>query len=107
MAARNDVHEQLDPDTRAHEHLAAYAANRCSAEDIAATLRVLDAMMRPDAVEELAARMTCDQWGMPRVDTAYRKLRHQTWVKADALALRLYGVRQALVWATGQGDETQ
>lgn len=105
MPRGENSQRQIHPDTRALEHLAAHTVAGCPPEDIAATLRVLDAMMHPDPVEELARDMTCDAWGMPLTDTPLHGLTHQTWIRADAIALRLYDVRQALAQAAEQDGD--
>lgn len=91
--------QQIHPDTRAHEHLAARAVTSCAPEEIAAALKVLDAMMHPDTIEELAQDMTCDEAGQPLTDTPQRKLTYQTWIRADAIALGLHDVRESLAQA--------
>lgn len=88
--------QQIHPDTRAHQHLAARAVAGCSSEEVAAALKVMDVMMHPDTIEELAQDMTCDDAGRPLTDTPQRRLMQQTWIRADAIALGLHDVREAL-----------
>lgn len=88
--------QQIHPDTRAHHHMAARAVEGCSSEEVAAALKVLDVMMHPDTIEELAQDMTCDEAGRPLTDTPQRRLMHKTWLRADGIALGLHDVREAL-----------
>lgn len=85
-----------DSTDRAHDHLAAMAASTCSPEDIAAALRVLEAMTDEDHLRPLAAQMTRDPYGNPIMDTPEQKLTQGTWSDAHNLSMRLGDVTNAL-----------
>lgn len=86
-------------DDRAHDTLAASAAARCTPEDVAAALRVLDAMGDRGAVEKLARHIATDSCGNPLIDTPERHLAQATWSEANELGYRLESIRAALAHA--------
>jgi len=85
-----------DREDRAHDHLAAAAVRTCPPEDIAATLRVLEAMGDEEHLRPLRAQMTRDTSGNPIMDTPEQRLAQGTWSDAYDLGLRLRHVIYAL-----------
>lgn len=85
-----------DSTDRAHDHLAAAAVRNCSPEDIAAAVRVLEAMTDEDHLEPLRAQMTRDPYGNPIMDTPEQQLAQGTWSDAYDLSMRLGNLISAL-----------
>ena len=86
----------IDPDDRAHDHLAAAALRLCAPEDIDATMRVLTALQSDSLLQSLAEKITHDPHGNPVTDTPDQKLTQATWSAAHALQGRLRDLTTAL-----------
>lgn len=81
---------------RAEDHLCAAAVSTCSPEDIAAAIRVLDAMADQAHLEPLIAQMTRDPAGNPIMDTPERRLAQATFSYAHDLADRAWSLAGSL-----------
>lgn len=90
---------KTSPEDTAADFLADAVVGVCSPEDVAATLRVLDAMTDQSLTEHLADRMTLDQFGNPVMDTPETAFAQRTWSKATDLADRLRDLRAVLAHA--------
>lgn len=95
-----------DPDDRAHDHLAAAAVRTCPPDDIAATLRVLEAMRDEEHLRPLLAQMTRDLSGNPITDTPKQQLAQSTWSIAYELGERLRSIIYALRHAAEHGGDS-
>lgn len=85
-----------DPNGRAHDHLAAGAVQASSPEEVAAAVRVLNAMADQALLKPLLAEMTTDISGNPIMDTPDQRLAQCTWSDAQQLTDRLQHITSAL-----------